>query len=208
VTDWFPFVIAGLVVGSIYGIAAMGLVVTYRTTGLFNFAHGAIGTAVAYGYYVLREDLDLPTWLALVLALGVVAPVLGVLVDLTLFRDVDEAAQATKVVLTMALLIVLQGGTVAIFGATPRSIDTFLPQQFFRVGGVNVGWDQVIIVGLGLAVLVGLSLFFRISRVGTAMRALVDDRDLVEAAGFSTRRLSGLTWALGGATAGFAGILF
>jgi branched-subunit amino acid ABC-type transport system permease component len=208
VTDWFPFIIAGLVVGSIYGIAAMGLVVTYRTTGLFNFAHGAIGTAVAYGYYALRENLDLPTWLALLLALGVVAPLLGVLLDLTLFRDVDQAAQATKVVLTMALLIVLQGSAVAIFGAKPRSIDPFLPRSFFRVGGVNVGWDQVIIVALGVTVLIALSLFFRSSRVGTAMRALVDDRQLVEAAGFSTRRLSGLTWAVGGVTAGFAGILF
>ena len=207
-TDWSPFIIAGLVVGSIYGIAAMGLVVTYRTTGLFNFAHGATGTAVAYGFHTLREDVGLPTVVALLLSLGVIAPALGVLLDLTLFRGVDEAAQATKVVLTMALLIVLQGGIVAIYGATPRTVEPFLPTDTFRFGGINVGWDQLVIVVLGLVVLVTLSLYFRASRVGTAMRALVDDRQLVEAAGFSTRRLSALTWALGGATAGFAGILF
>ena len=63
-TDWLPFVISGLVVGSIYAIAAMGLVVTYRTTGLFNFAHGATGMAVAYGFYQLREESELPTPLA------------------------------------------------------------------------------------------------------------------------------------------------
>ena len=67
-TDWLPFVVSGLVVGSIFAIAAMGLVVTYRTTGLFNFAHGATGMAVAYGFYVLREDVGMPTLLAIALA--------------------------------------------------------------------------------------------------------------------------------------------
>ena len=63
-TAWFPFVLAGLVAGSVYAIAAMGLVVTYRTTGLFNFAHGATGMAVAYAFYTLRHEVGLPTWLA------------------------------------------------------------------------------------------------------------------------------------------------
>ncbi len=207
-SDWLPFVISGLVVGSIYAIAAMGLVVTYRTTGLFSFAHGATGMAVAYGFHQLREEAGLPTWLAFVLALGVLAPLLGIAADRLLFRDVDQAAQATKVVLTMGLLIVLQGGAVAIFGATAKRVPPFLPTSTFEVGTTNVGWDQLIIVIVGVAVLVGLTLFFRLARAGTAMRALVDDRQLVQAAGFSAQRLSALTWALGGATAGLAGILF
>jgi branched-chain amino acid transport system permease protein len=208
VTDWFPFIVSGLVVGSIFAIAAMGLVVTYRTTGLFNFAHGATGMGVAYGFYVLHHDVGMPTALAILLALGVIAPVLGILVERLLFRGIDEAAQATKVVLTMALLIVLQGGAVAIFGATPKRVEPFLPTSTFRVSGVNIGWDQVIVVILGVVVLGVLTVFFRVNRTGTAMRALVDDRQLVQAAGFSANRLSSLTWALGGATAGLAGILF
>src|SRR4051812_20303328 len=101
----------------------MGLVVTYRTTGLFSFAHGATGMVVAYGFYVLREDLDLPTPLAFVLALAVIAPLVGIVIERLLFRGIDQAAQATKVVITMALLIVLQGGAVAIFGANPRHFE-------------------------------------------------------------------------------------
>jgi ABC-type branched-subunit amino acid transport system permease subunit len=108
----------------------------------------------------------------------------------------------------MGLLIVLQGSAVAIFGASSKTMAPFLWKSTFRAWSVNIGWDQVTIVVLGLLVLGGLSLFFRASRVGTAMRALVDDRQLVEAAGFSPTRLSALAWALGGATAGLAGILF
>ena len=207
-TDWFPFVVSGLVVGSIFAIAAMGLVVTYRTTGLFSFAHGATGMAVAYGFYVLRETVGMPTPLAFVLALGVIAPALGIAIERLLFRGIDQAAQATKVVLTMALLIVLQGGAVAIFGANPKRFEPLLPTSTFRLVSVNVGWDQLIIVITGVLVLAALTLFFRRSRTGTAMRALVDDRQLVQAAGFSANRLSALTWALGAATAGLAGILF
>ena len=206
--NWLPFVISGLVTGSIYAIAAMGLVVTYRTTGLFNFAHGAVGMAVAYGFYELREVYDVPTPIALVLSLGVLAPAVGVAVDRLLFRDLASSSQATKVVLTMALLITLQGSAVALFGANQRSMDPFLPTSAFDVGDVAVGWDQVIVVGLGLSVLVGLTLFFRRSRLGTAMRATVDDRDLARAAGFSAAKLGSLTWSLGVATAGLAGILF
>lgn len=206
--DWLPFVISGLVVGSIYAIASLGLVVTYRTTGLFSFAHGATGMVVAYGFHQLREAAGLPTWLAFVLALGVVAPLLGVLVERLLFRGIERTAQATKVVVTMALLIVLQGGAVAVFGANPRRVEPFLPTSTFRVADVNVGWDQVIIVVTGIVVLGAFGLFFRRSRTGTAMRALVDDRELVQTAGFSADRLGSMTWALGSVTAGLAGILF
>jgi branched-subunit amino acid ABC-type transport system permease component len=208
VSTWAPFVVSGLVVGSIYAIAAMGLVVTYRTTGLFSFAHGATGMAVAYAFYTLREDVGMPTALAFVLALGVVAPALGMALERLLFRGIDQASQTTKVVVTMGLLIVLQGSAVAVYGANPKPFEPFLPSSTFRVASVNVGWDQLIIVLVGAGVLAALGLFFGRSRTGTVMRALVDDRELVQAAGFSATRLGSLTWALGAVTAGLAGILF
>jgi branched-subunit amino acid ABC-type transport system permease component len=74
---YLPFVIGGLVVGSVYAIAALGLVVTYRTTGLFNFAHGAVAMTVAYAFYALHVDAGLPTALAIAIALVVVAPTSG-----------------------------------------------------------------------------------------------------------------------------------
>ncbi|HET7654983.1 MAG TPA: ABC transporter permease [Acidimicrobiales bacterium] len=206
--SWLPFVVSGLVAGSIYGIAAMGLVVTYRTTGLFNFAHGAVGMAVAYCFYVLRDEMGVPTALALLLCLVVIAPLIGAAVDRLFSRAADGASQATKVVVTMALLITLQGLAVAVFGAMPKRFAPILPTGTFRIASVAVGWDQVIVIALGVVILAGLTVFFRRSRAGTAMRAMVDDRDLARAAGFSATRIGVLTWSLGVATAGLAGILF
>jgi branched-subunit amino acid ABC-type transport system permease component len=208
VTTYAPFLIAGLVVGSVYAIAALGLVVTYRTTGLFNFAHGAVAMVVAYAFYELRTDLGFPTLVAAVVALAVVAPAIGLVVDRWLFRRLDEASQASKVVVTLGLLIALQGAVAAIFGATTKTVAPFLPQETVKVGSVFVGYDQMIVLALGVAVLGGLTLFFRNTRLGVVMRALVDNRHLAESAGFSSTRVSGITWAIGVVLAGIAGILF
>ena len=207
-TDWLPFVTSGIVVGSVYAIAAMGLVVTYRTTGLFNFAHGAVGMVVAYAFYQLRTEWGLPTILAAALALFLVAPLMGIALDRLLFRSLERASQAAKVVVTMGLLVLLQGGAVALFGARPKRVEPFLPTGAVDIGGVFIGYDQMIVVAIAAAALVGLELFFRRNRLGLVMRAVVDDRDLAEAAGFPVARVTGFTWALGVMLAGLAGILF
>ncbi|MGH9184837.1 MAG: ABC transporter permease subunit, partial [Acidimicrobiales bacterium] len=142
------------------------------------------------------------------MSLLVLAPILGIAIQQLLFRDVESMSQASKVVVTMALLVLVQGTAVALFGPEQRPVEPFLPTSTFAVGEVAVGWDQVIVVALGLAVLTGLTAFFRLSRLGTAMRAAVHDPDLARAAGFSASRLGALTWSLGAAAAGLAGILF
>jgi branched-subunit amino acid ABC-type transport system permease component len=208
VNAWLPFVISGVVVGSVYAIAAMGLVVTYRTTGLFNFAHGAVGMVVAYAFYQLRTEWHVPTALAIAIALLFVAPVIGVLLDRLLFRSLERASQAAKIVVTMGLLVALQGGAVALFGARPKRVEAFLPTSSVRIASVYVGYDQMLVVAIAATVLAGLIVFFRTNRLGLVMRAVVDDRELAEAAGFPVGRVTGFTWALGVLLAGLAGILF
>jgi branched-chain amino acid transport system permease protein len=207
-TDLFPFVVAGVVTGCIYAIAAMGLVLTYRTTGLFNFAHGAMGMTVAYAFYQLRTEWGWPTALSMLLALAVVAPALGVAIDRLLFRSLARASQASKVVVTVGLLILLQQGAEIIYGSGSRPVAPFLPQSSIDLGSVQVGYDQIAIIVIAGLVLGGLTVFLRSSRLGVAMRAVVDDRDLVESAGFPSDRVTMVTWALGVFLAGLAGILF
>jgi len=205
---WLPFVTTGVVIGSVYAIAAMGLVVTYRTTGLFNFAHGAVGMAVAYAFYRLRVDWGLPTWLSFLIALLVVAPAIGIVIDRFLFRALERSSQASKIVVTIGLLVLLQGAVQAIFGAASRRMPPFLPTGTVKVGTLYVGYDQMIVVGVAAAIFVLLTVFFRLSRLGLVMRSVVDDADLTEAAGFAVGRVRMFTWSLGVMMAGLAGILF
>jgi branched-chain amino acid transport system permease protein len=202
-----PFVITGLVVGSIYAVAAFGLVLTYRTTGLFNFAHGAVAMVGGYAFFQLREEWGVPTPLAMVLTLAVVAPAAGVLVDRLLFRSLSDASQASRVVVTIGLLVLLRGAIEIIFGSEPQRVEPFLPQDTVAVGSTNVGYDQIAVMAVALVTFVALELFFRRSRTGLAMRAVVDDPALVAGAGLSPSRLSSITWALGASLAGMAGVL-
>ncbi|HZQ86380.1 MAG TPA: ABC transporter permease, partial [Acidimicrobiales bacterium] len=202
-----PFVVSGLVVGSIYAIAAMGLVLTYRTTGLLNFAHGGIAMATAYAFYQLRVEWSVPSALAVPLCIFVFAPLLGVLIDRVLFRVLDGASQASKVVATIGLLVLLRGLAELVFGDHPRPVEPFLSQRTLRVLGVNITVEQFVIVAVAVVALVGLTLFLRRVRLGVAMRAVVDDRTLVASAGFPAERVTMATWALGCVLAGTAGVL-
>ena len=108
-TDVFNIVVLGLVSVSIYAVAASGLVVTYTTSGIFNFAHGAIAMFSAFVYWQLRspQAWGLPAPIALVLTLFVFAPLLGILIDRTLMRRLHDASTITKIVVTIGLLVAL-----------------------------------------------------------------------------------------------------
>src|ERR1700719_3185800 len=103
-SDLVPFVIAGIVAGSLYGLAAAGLVLTYKTSGVFNFAHGAIGAGAAYLFYELRDLHHLPAWLAALVSVGIAAPLFGLAVSFLAAR-LAEASTAKRVVATVGLLL-------------------------------------------------------------------------------------------------------
>ena len=113
--EYLPFLVAGLASGSVYAIAAMGLVVTYKTSGVFNFAHGAVGMAATYVFYSLRTHGGVPTALAAVVAVLVVGPLIGLFIDRVLLRRLDGALGSTYVVVSLGLLIATQGLFLVIY---------------------------------------------------------------------------------------------
>src|ERR1051326_246360 len=169
--DYLPFIVVGLSTGAVYAIASLGLVLTYRTSGVFNFAHGAIGMFAAYCFYSFRQHM--PTALAVLLAVGVVAPLLGIAIDRLLFRRLQGAVSATYVVASLGLLVALQGIVVGVYGAATRRIHPILPTSTYRLFGVSVGVDQTLVVLIALASGVALVAFFRFTRLGLQTRAVV-----------------------------------
>ena len=203
---YLPFIVAGLASGSVYAIAAMGLVVTYKTSGVFNFAHGAVGMAATFVFYSLRAHGGLPTWLAAGIAVLLIGPAIGVVIDRLLLRRLEGAPSATYVVVSLGLLIATQSLFLVLYGPAPRRVEPFLPQSTFRLPGVNVGWDQVILVVIAAASGVGLALFFR-TRFGILTRAVVDDRPLSELSRVNAGGVTTASWVIGCAFAALSGIL-
>lgn len=205
--NYLPFVIIGLTTGSLYGIAALGLVLTYRTSGVFNFAQGAVGMVMAFVFYSLTVELGLPVAVAIPLVVVVGAPLFGLVLDRVLLRRLAEASSTTLIVVPLGLLVALQGLAMAVWGATPRYLPSFLPTETFSIGTVNVGYDQVIIVGIAVVCLIGLLVLLRSTHIGISMRAVVDDEPLTELMGTDARRGTTVSWMLGLSFASLAGLL-
>jgi branched-chain amino acid transport system permease protein len=208
VNEFISLLIAGIVTGSIYAITATGLVVTFTTTGIFNFAHGAMGMFLAYVYWQLWQGWHLPSLLALVLVLFGCAPFLGALVERAVMRPLYGAATTTSVVVSLGLLLVLVGLAVTIW---PQTLGYNVPEFFsgreVTVNGINLSYEQLITIGIALAVVVVLRVLFKRTRTGMTMRAVVDDPELAELTGARSRRISAYAWMIGVMLAALAGIL-
>jgi branched-chain amino acid transport system permease protein len=212
-------VIFALQSAAIYAIAASGLVVTYTTSGIFNFAHGAIGMVVAFAYWQMTSTssggdaffgggLGLNPWLALVLCLFVVAPAIGWVLDRVIMRRLAGASTIAGIVATIGLLFAL----VQIAGILwPQdqsySLPGFFPGESFELFSVNVTYHRALSLAVAVAVAFGLRFLLYNTRLGVAMRAVVDSRDLTALNGASPDRVSSVAWMLGCSLAGLAGIL-
>jgi branched-subunit amino acid ABC-type transport system permease component len=207
-SGYLPFIVVGLVTGAVYSLASMGLVLTYTTSGVFNFAHGAVGMFATYIFYSLRVNAGLPTPLAIAIAVLGVAPLMGVLIDRVLLRRLEGATAATYVVASLGLLVALQALAVAIYGGNTRQVRAIFPTGTYRVPGVNVGIDQTIVVAVAVAAGIALAYFFRRTHLGLQTRAVVGDRELTELVGTNASRVTTFSWMLGCAFAALSGVLF
>jgi ABC-type branched-subunit amino acid transport system ATPase component/branched-subunit amino acid ABC-type transport system permease component len=201
-----PFIILGLTSGSVYGMAGVGLVVSYKTSGVFNFAFGAIGTIGAYVFYILNVEHGVPWPVAALIAILVLGVVLGVGFELFAKRVVTRA-MALQVVATLGLVLIVEGFFLLTFGTQDRTFPTFLPQHSFKIFGAFVTVSQIIVTAIGLVLTIALYVFFRKSRMGVAMRALVDDPDLLDLAGTDPDRVRRIAWIIGSVFALLSGVL-
>jgi branched-chain amino acid transport system permease protein len=205
--ELLSFTIIGLVTGAAYAVAASGLVVTYSTSGIFNIAHGAIGMLMAFVYWQLAVAWHWPKALALALVVLVLAPAFGALVEMTLIRKVRSNSLAVTLVVTVGLMVGLIGAVELIWKPQARNAPSFFGHSGFNLFGVVVTWHQGITVGVGIAIAVFLRIFLYRTRVGIAMRAVVDNRDLAALNGARPALVGTLSWALGSSLAALAGIL-
>jgi ABC-type branched-subunit amino acid transport system ATPase component/branched-subunit amino acid ABC-type transport system permease component len=206
VSELLPFIILGLTSGSVYGMAGVGLVLTYKTSGVFNFGFGAIGTLAAYAFYWLNVQHGVPWPVAALVAVVVLGVVLGLLFDVFAKRLATKAL-AVRIVATLGIVLIVQGAFTIIYGTQARTFPTFLPTTSYQVFGAFISQAQIIIMAIALVATVGLYVFFRRARMGIAMRAVVDDPDLLDLAGTGPRTVRRTAWIVGSMFALASGIL-
>ncbi|GCE02369.1 branched-chain amino acid ABC transporter permease [Embleya hyalina] len=206
--EFIILTISGLVTGGIYAITAGGLTLTYTTTGIFNFAHGATGALAAFTYWQLHFDWGWPVWLSLLVVLGVLAPAFGVFLHFAIMRRLEGTSETTRLMVTVAVLLSLLAAVMWIWDPqTPRNVVNFFPGESVDMAGTRVSYHDLITLAVALIVAIGLWVLLRSTRAGVAMRATVDDRNLAVLNGSRPEVPGMLAWATGTMLAAVAGIL-
>ena len=201
------WIIAGITFGSVYAVAATGLVVTYTTSGIFNFAQGAIGMFMAYVFWELRVNLGMQTLVALLITVFVAAPLMGAVIERVLMRRMADAPLVAQIVTTVGLMLMLMGLAAKIWDPQEsRRIDRFFGTSGFQIGQTLMPWSRFITIVAGLVLAIGLKFLLSKTRLGVAMRAVVDNRELASLNGIRPGRVSMFSWALGSSMAAVAGI--
>src|SRR3954471_8475779 len=208
-SDFLAYTIAGIIYGAGFALIASGFVLTYTTSRIFNMAHGAMAMAAAFVYYDLAFGHDWPKGLALVFVVGVIAPLFGVVVDRLVMRNLADAPVNISLVVTIGIFSLIYGAVLKAFPASKvGTVEPLFPNVKIHLpGDAAIDGNALVTVFLAIAVAIGFYLFFKLTRTGVAMRAVVDNRSLLALHGASPGFMSALSWAVGSALAAVAGIL-
>jgi branched-chain amino acid transport system permease protein len=207
-SEFQPYIVTGLALGGIYALSGVGLVVLYRATGVLNLAFGAVGAMGAFiAYSVIQAGS--PDWLGWVVCIafgGVVTLAYGMVFGPAL----AGRGPLVQSVSTLGLALVLFGAIDLLWpttGGQSPSISFPTDGGGFTVSGLQVTWTQVIALALGVVIAVGTGAFLRYSKLGTAMRAMANDREITATLGVPVRRVEAAAWLGCGLLAGVAGIM-
>ncbi|MFJ8958819.1 ABC transporter permease [Lentzea sp. NPDC102401] len=206
-TALLAYTIFGLVTGGAYAVVAGGLVLTYSTSKVFNVGHGAIGMVMAFLYWELAENRGLPQWLALLLVVGVCAPLFGLVIERFIMRRLAGAPIGITLVAGVGVLVGLIGVAQVIWPPQARPVRPFLDQLGVHIGQSFVSGHDLVTLACAVLVAGGLYVLLNRTRTGLAMRACVDAPELAALYGTRPHRLSALSWAIGSALAALGGIL-
>src|SRR6516225_2307826 len=208
-TDLEQFLITGLSLGGVYALSGVGMLVLYRATGVLYLAFGAVGAMGALIAWQLINHAGFGFWpAALVSALfgGVVTLAYGMVFGPALAQR-DPLVKATA---TLGLLLILLGVMDLLWpssGGASRALTIPTDNDTFQVGQISVTYTNVIALVLGLVITVVTAAFLRFTKLGTAMRAMANDREITAALGVPVRRVEAAAWFGCGVLSGAAGVL-
>ncbi len=196
----------GIVLGSTYGLMAIGLTILFGILNIINLAHGEIymlGAFVAYFLVVLWEVDFFIALLAATVAMGI----LGVVAERLVFRPLRDKDEINYFIVSMGLLTFLQNLALLLWGTEPRSMALPQASETLRIGEIIITVQRLYTVVIAVGVIFGLHFFIKHSRMGKAMRAMEQDREAALTVGVGINEVSSFTFFLGSALAGAAGAL-
>jgi len=205
--DFVRFAIIGLGTGGLIALAAQGLIVTYRASGVVNFAQGAIGMAGAFAFYDLRDKYGLPWQVAILL--GILAGgVLGAASHILIMRPLRRASPLVRLIATLGLLTIIQNAFTLRYGTDQQLVHGILPTYLLTpVHKMTVSMDRVILLGVALVLTAVLSVIYQRTRFGVTTSAVAESEQAAAARAVSPATIAAVNWGVGGGLAAGVAIL-
>jgi ABC-type branched-subunit amino acid transport system ATPase component/branched-subunit amino acid ABC-type transport system permease component len=192
----FPYIVIGLTSGSVYALVGLGLVLTYKTSGILNLGHGALATASAYIFYALHVQHHISWPVAGLVAVVVGGLIFGLALE-RMAKGLQGANVAARIVATVGVLLLIQAVCELRFGNFPLTVRPFLPVGHVTLLGAIITYDKIVVVAVAFISTVLLYVFFRATRLGKAMRAVVDNPELLDLSGTNPAQVRQAAWIIG-----------
>jgi len=198
----------GVSLGAVFALLGLGVVLIYKSSGVLNFAHGSMAMFSTYVYFQLTQSFHgMPVVVAAAIAVGVGA-VIGAASYLGVFRRMQDAGLLAKVIASLAVAGVLQGGAAFLWrNASQARVPQQFPESSLRIGGVGLGWQEVGTIAITVFAGLALIMILRRTTFGIALRATAQNRTAARLLGVRETRVATTSWAIGGALAALAGVL-
>jgi branched-chain amino acid transport system permease protein len=213
-SDFFKGVLQGTPPGTVYALIALGFVLTYKTSGVFNLAFGAQAYASAVLYFKAHTVWGWGIWPSVIVSVVILAPLIGLVLERLIFRHLRTASPVAKLVVTIGLavavpqLVDLLTNFEAVAGVTPVGIVPDGADVFYDPFGVYAfSRNELVAMGIAVVGMAGLGVLFRFTGIGLQMRAVVESPRMTELDGIAADRVSAFAWALSSLFAGLAGVL-
>ena len=205
-TDFLQLLVAGVAVGTLYALVALGFVIIYKATGIINFAQGALALVGAYLTYNASQTWGLPFFASVLLAV-LACGALGLLIERVILSRMVGQPVFAVIMITIGLSIVIEQIVIMIWGGGTLPLADPWGLSTIAVGGVTVAKSDLARIVVAALLLAAFFAFFKFSVLGVAMRATASDQEAALAQGISVRRIVGVTWAVAAAIATTAGVL-
>ena len=199
--------INGLRTGSIYALIAIGYTMVYGIAKMINFAHGDIIMVGAYALYFSISVLRLPVPIALLITV-IICGVLGVMIEKVAYKPLRSAPPLAVLITAIGMSFFLQSASLLIFGSTPIPFQSVIPNVNISIGPVVISSITVVTLIVTAIAMILLTLFVNKTKLGSAMRAVSEDKGAAELMGINVNSTISMTFAIGSALAAVAGVLY
>ena len=205
--NFLNFLISGISLGSVYAIIALGYTMVYGIAKMLNFAHGDVIMVGAYACFFMAQKFGLPAIVAVLIAMAV-CTLLGMIIEKLAYKPLRSAPSLAVLITAIGVSYFLQNAAQVLWSTNPKVFSSIVGDGVLHIGEVPVTYVAIVTVFCCSAIMIGLTLFIKHTKVGKAMRACSEDKGAAQLMGIDVNKTISLTFAIGSALAAIAGVLY